>query len=424
MHNSLLTIVLRAIYLVVAGFPLFGAAVLFAEERPPSVLYLTWMHDPSTTMTVQWHTALEEVATEVLYRRVGESQWRVQEGVYGRPSKTNLLVHTVELSALDPDGEYQFCVKGRAGVYRFRTLPDALVRPVKFVIGGDAYFYLGTLRKMNAQIAALNPDFVVVGGDIAYTNGRRVLFKNKGWEIKRWRTFLKEWTAQMVTADGRMIPIMPVLGNHDIKATALEPLSQQFLFYELFALQEKGIPFRVLDAGNYLSLFLLDTGHSYHIGGQQAKWLKQNLASRENVAYKMAAYHIASYPSVYPFQGSGPKRIREQWAPLFERYHLNVAFEHHNHAYKRTFPMKGAKIDPDGVIYMGDGSWGVSPRKPKHLWYLDACAQVNAVCVITLDPKKSQVEALTITGEVIDSVTTLPTRPALAWNEGRLLKSI
>ena len=226
----------------------------------------------------------------------------------------------------------------------------------------------------------------------------------------------------MVTSDGRMIPIVPVLGNHDVRASTLKPMSHHFLFYELFAMPEKGMPYRVLDAGNYLSLFLLDSGHTFHIEGQQTQWLKQALCERENVPYKMAAYHVAAYPSVYPYLSHSSKKIRSEWNPLFERYHLNVAFEHHNHAYKRTFPLKGSKVDPDGVIYMGDGSWGVTPRKPKKLWYLASTAQVNAVCLITLDSQRAVVEALDIHGDILDSVSTFPTHSMVVWNEGRLLR--
>lgn len=276
---------------------------------------------------------------------------------------------------------------------------------MKFVVGGDAYNYYSTFRKMNAKIASCDPDFVVVGGDIAYTNGRKALFKGRAWEINRWCTFLREWKSKMVTSDGRLIPFLVVIGNHDIKALTMRPKSQHFLFYELFAMRETGKSYRVFDAGDYLSLFLLDTGHSYHIAGHQVEWLKKELALRESIPNKMAAYHIGAYPSVYPYLGSTPKEIRSEWSPIFEKYHLNVAFEHHNHAYKRTFPLKAEKIDPEGVIYMGDGSWGVSPRKPKKLWYLEVAKQTNAVCVVTLDADKSCIEALTIRGTIIDSVT-------------------
>jgi hypothetical protein len=406
----------------------FGCIVLEAQAvqaDTPSVLYLTWMHDPATTMTVQWHTTDKDPVSRVAYRKIGAQDWQVKGGIYAPLPKSNLLIHTVELDELDPDGEYQCCFPGKKGQFRFRTLPSSLTRPIKFVVGGDAYFYLSTLRKMNQQIASHDPDFVVVGGDIAYTHGSRhkpFLMKRRGWELKRWRTFFQEWKSQMITSDGRMIPIMPVLGNHDIKPTALNGKSKDFLFYELFAFPEKGVPYRVLDAGDYLSLFLLDSGHSYHIGGVQTQWLKKSLSNRERVAYKMAAYHIAGYPSVYPYQSSSAKEIRAQWSPLFERYRLNVAFEHHNHAYKRTHPMKEGRIDPDGVTYMGDGSWGVTPRKPKKLWYLSTALQSNAVCLVTLAPEKGDIEAFDLKGEVIDSARVFPTQKRVAWDEGKLLQ--
>ena len=352
----------------------------------------------------------------MLYRKAGRESWCTQEGIYTELTDAKTLVHTVELDDLEPGSDYQFALAEREGTYRFRTLPAALKEPLQFVVGGDAYYHLSTFRKMNKQIAACNPAFVVVGGDIAYTNGKRAVYKSKNWEINRWRTFLKEWKSAMVTSDGRMIPMVVVIGNHDIKGVALGQKSKHFLFYELFALQEKGISYRTFDAGNYLSLFLLDTGHSYHIEGQQTQWLEKNLAVRENVPYKMAVYHMGAYPSAYPYLGATPQKIRAGWTPLFDRYHLNVAFEHHNHAYKRTYPLKGGKVDPEGVIYMGDGSWGVSPRKPKGLWYMEKIAQTNAVCLVTLTPSSAQVEALNLRGEVIDTVSTLPIRSTLSWN--------
>ena len=392
------------------------------EARPPPILYLTWMHDPTTTMTVQWHTSNRDLLSEVIYRKMGEDEWQKKEGLAFLLPKTNVYVHTVELDVLEPGADYEFQLAERKGVYRFRTLPSSLSKEVKFVVGGDAYFYLSIFRKMNERIASCNPDFVIVGGDIAYTTGRRAVFKGKGWELERWRTFLKEWRSQMVTSDGRLIPIVPVIGNHDIKQTSLDSNPNHYFFYNLFAMPENGVPFRVFDVGDYLSLFLLDTGHTYNIEGMQSRWLKTVLSERESMPYKMAAYHMGGYPSVYPYRGRTPKAIRSQWSPLFEKYHLNVAFEHHNHAYKRSFPMKGNKINPDGVVYMGDGSWGVTPRKPKNLWYLEKVAEVNAICLVTLSPEMSSIEAINIDGKVFDSMTTFPTQAMVAWNEGRLLE--
>jgi hypothetical protein len=185
--------------------------------------------------------------------------------------------------------------------------------------------------------------------------------------------------------------------------------AQGSYFYTLFSLPES-IAFRVLDSGDYLSLFLLDTGHSCTIQGMQADWLKRELSQRENRPYKMAAYHVSAYPSVYPFDARTSQAVREMWSPLFERYGVSLAFEHHNHAYKRTFPLKGGRIDPEGVVYIGDGSWGVHARAPKPHWYLEQSAKANAVCLVTLTHVQATVEALKIDGKAIDALSLLPTQ--------------
>jgi hypothetical protein len=55
--------------------------------------------------------------------------------------------------------------------------------------------------------------------------------------------------------------------------------------------------------------------------------------------------------------------IREHWCPLFDEYGVQLAFEHHDHAYKRTYPIRKGTVDPRGVVYLGDGAWGVTVRK-------------------------------------------------------------
>ncbi len=344
-----------------------GMLSLWGKEPAPSVLYLTWQHDPTSTMMVHWHM-VDEDSAQVAYRSLGEKAWDLQEGISVRLPHSKVRVHTVELVDLQADTEYEFRIY--EDIYRFRTLPVSLYRPVRFVVGGDAYFYLDSFRKMNKQIASLNPDFVIVGGDIAYTCGIPAWIGSSKSPLERWHVFLREWKRMLVTRDGRLIPLIPVIGNHDVRAASLKKPRADHLFYDLFAFVKAGIAFRVIDAGNYLSLFLLDSGHSSHIGGMQAQWLKENLSERENKPYKIAAYHVGGYPSYYSYSGEIPLQIRKEWSTLFERYHLSAAFEHHNHAYKRTYPIKAGVIDPDGIVYLGDGSWGVSPRTTKDMWYL------------------------------------------------------
>lgn len=379
----------------------FALCSVWSGESALSVVYLSYQHDPAHTVVVHWHAARKQPPV-VAYRLKNGEAWRVQEGIVVQLSGSKVCVHTVELMDLAPDAEYEFCIQEEP--FRFRTLPETLSRPVRFVVGGDALFDRKVFRKMNGQIAAQNPDFIVVGGDIAYTCGVPGWMQNLQSTTGRWHLFFTEWKKRMVTSDGRLIPIVPVVGNHDVRLTA-----QGAYFYTLFSLPEP-IAFRILDSGDYLSLFLLDTGHSCTVQGMQADWLKRELSQREDRLYKMAAYHVSAYPSVYPFDARTSQAVREIWSPLFERYHVPVVFEHHNHAYKRTFPLKGGRVDPEGVVYMGDGSWGVHARAPKPYGYLARGEKANAVCLVTLTRSQAHVEALRIDGEAIDEIAFLPTQ--------------
>ncbi len=406
----------------IAIFFLLSCGVVRGDSLAPMALYLSWVGDPTETMGVFWHTDVADQRSEVTYRRVGEQAWVQQKGVSVQLPQSSVLVHGVQLEGLEADAEYEFQVWPGTPAYRFKTMPKTLAHPIRFVVGGDAYFYLNRFKKMCAQIAAQSPDFVVVGGDIAYTHGRRGIFKGKSWALERWATFFQVWKDVMVTRDGRLIPLVPVVGNHDVRAIKYNRDHRDFVFFDLFFFLTEERTYRALDFGNYLSLFLLDTGHVFHIEGAQTEWLKGAMAQRENVAYKLAAYHISAFPSVYPYDGATPKLIRENWLPLFERYHLQCAFEHHNHAYKRTYPIKNLKQDPDGVIYLGDGSWGVSPRKPRRDWYVKRVAQDNAVFLITMGAQESHVEALSLRGRVIDQVDLSPTKRQVSFNEHLLLQ--
>lgn len=372
-----------------------------AVTHSPTALYLSWDGDPTTSMVVHWLSKKQTQGSEVLFRKVGEIRWLAGQGERVALPDTPYAVHRVRLVDLSPGTDYEFQIRQKEGVYRFRTMPQVLSREIRWVVGGDAYSDTARFRKMNRQIQACDPDFVVVGGDLAYAYGRRWTWGRGG--ITRWRDFLRLWKEQIVGQDGRLIPMVPVIGNHDVKRR-MSP-SQQ-LFFRLFAGIDQEATYRVLDFGNYLSLWLLDTGHICPVAGTQTAWLEQTLRQRGGIAYKMAAYHIGAYPSVYPYQGATPQQIRKEWSPLFEQYGLKLAFEHHNHAYKRTYPIREEHRAGDGVVYMGDGSWGTTPRQIKNegSWYLEKTASANAVCIVRLNRMGMRVEAMGANGAPIDAI--------------------
>jgi hypothetical protein len=56
---------------------------------------------------------------------------------------------------------------------------------------------------------------------------------------------------------------------------------------------------------------------------------------------------------------------------LFDKYRVPVVLEHHDHTFKRTKPLLDGMPHENGVLYLGDGSWGRlrSPKKadPLHV---------------------------------------------------------
>jgi hypothetical protein len=354
-----------------------------------TALYLSWYGDPTTTMTIQWHTPEEEPGDSIALQ-MQENEWKTVQGDH--VPIDYLLVHKVSLENLTPNTEYAFRIGEDQTVYRFRTAPNHLDQPLRFIIGGDVYSSTKLFRRMAKTVLDNHPQFVVLGGDIAYALG---VHPFRSSPLRHWISFFKDWKNHMIYPDGLIVPFLIVPGNHDIKPDNYD------LFFRLFAFPEKQL-YRTVDFGSYLSLFLLDTGHFQPVDGRQTVWLDKALAAHQTTHYRLAVYHEAAYPSFYPYHGSTPKKIRTNWCPLFDKYHLLAAFENHNHAYKRTYPIKANQVDPTGVVYFGDGCWGVHPRKTNNAWYLDKRGRKNNVFLVEITEQEATVEAIDLFNTPID----------------------
>ncbi len=375
---------------------LFLFFALFAGPLAAEIaaLYLSWYGDPTTTMAIQWHTPLTEKSDRVELQEFG-GPWRSTTGSHLKLG--DRLVHKLLLTHLTPDTEYSFRLDADPAIYKFRTAPKILDKPLLFCIGGDLYEMPELFGKMCRTVRAKDPLFVVIGGDIAYAINSHP-FPCCLIAKKQWFSFLGRWKEEMMTEDGRLIPFLVVPGNHD-----LLPINSE-LFFALFAFPEKHL-YRAVDFGAYLSLILLDSGHFEQLDGAQTEWLESALGQRRDVPFQFAVYHVAAYPSVfYANTGKTSEQIRTHWCPLFDRYNLQAAFEHHNHAYKRTVPIRGNKADERGVVYLGDGCWGALPRRSHDAWYLAKHKTINNVFMIEVSEESAKIEAIDSSGEPIDSL--------------------
>lgn len=393
---------------------------LFADGYEPVSLYLTWMRHPDTSMVICWLTNPNETEDIVEFRAECDTQWLQAKGAHQPlPNNTPYLIHSIELTHLNPNSAYYFRIGSKGHSYKFQTMPASSAIPVRFVVGGDIYHDgIELVHATNRQAAKTSPMFAIVGGDLAYASSRKSGFL-PGWsqalfskvmnqKFDRWLEWLIAWKEDMVTPDGRLIPMIPVLGNHDVIGGFDQTPSQAPYFFSLFPMP--GLPgYNVLDFGDYMSVILLDSGHANPIKGKQTEWLATTLRQRQSVPQKFAIYHVPAYPSIRDYQDEHCCEVRKYWPPIFDQYHLNVAFEHHDHDYKRTYPLTGGKITPGGVLYLGDGAWGVDePRVPKKkapASYIEKIIPSRHFIYVVIQEDKGYAAAISAEGSLLDEVS-------------------
>ncbi len=310
---------------------------------------------------------------------------------------SGMFLHRVEYQDLNPDTEYALKIQKQeqTTTHRFRTAPATLDEPLVFAEGGDVGIWQN-VAPLHKVAASWSPRFGLIGGDCAYGNGRTP---------ENWVAYLRLWREHMVDPEGRLIPMLCAIGNHEVDGSFGQPRERSPFFLALFGGLYPEHTYAAIDFGDYLSLVLLDSGHvSAHGEGQRA-WLNETLAARTDRQHLFTAYHVPAYPSHRDFEGKYSALAREHWVPLFDQYGVDVSFEHHDHTYKRTHHLTAGERDIHGVLYLGDGAWGMSPRRvatPKERPYLAKSVSSSHVIRVTLDGKSRRFLAVDEKGRAID----------------------
>ncbi len=378
-------------------FLLCFSTQLFAKSDEPSV-WVTWRNDPTSTMTVLWISKKSDTNDTLQYQEkaANSTSWTQASGKHWKlPNSEPFLVHKVELKGLKSDTIYNFNIGKKSKTLAFRTMPKDLSSPIRFVTGGDAYHNnFKRYQAMCRQAAKQNPRFVIIGGDIAYTAAKKSGDEN--WE--RWKTFFSCWSKEMKDKDDCLIPLLVTIGNHEVTGRYNRSMNEAPFYYMFFEKATYDLSF-----GSYAHLTFLDSNHTQKIKGKQTAWLAKTLKKNQYHTHRFAIYHVGAYPSSGRFDFAASKLVRKHWVPVFEKYKVHACFESHDHTYKRTFPLINGKAQSGGVVYIGDGSWGVSPRSPEARPYLAHKAAKQQALVVELSKTKRKFWAVDPKGKVIDT---------------------
>ncbi len=386
--------------------------VLLLGDHPVIPEGAEWKYLAGTDPSPRWFLRDHSVARTPELPKAEESEWTV--GVRPRRSgaaylpvevderefgETGNRVFEVKLSGLAPGREYEYILMAEGRHVRegwFRTAPGSLTRPLKFVTGGD--MDTNDAIPINKVAGRQDPLFAMVGGDLAYANGESAY---------KWYDWLDNWADFIVSPDGRSIPIIAGIGNHEMKGLRVRKQDAPF-YFSLFDLPEGESNFTV-DFGKYMSIVLLDSNHAQKVKSQNL-WLNLQLSARDKRPHLFAMYHR-------PAWGTGVKRniedIQEDWCPLFEKYGVDCVFENDHHVYKRSKKLKnGFPNEKEGVLYLGDGAWGRSKRpisdeglnRVGARQYLEKWQSINHLIAVTIDPDgMKHYRAMSEGSEVFDS---------------------
>ncbi len=342
---------------------------LFSRTRYPSSdhvehVVLTWSGDPRTTQAILWRTSNRIKRGVIRYQarpsdtgptnhlspafssNTGkEAKLRYKRATTEQLSTPTLVKdpliqrHTVVLTGLKPGTTYVYSVgdgsaEGWTEPAEFTTAP-AGVAPFSFIYMGDAQNGLDRWGVLLHNAFCKRPDaaFYLMAGDLV----------NRGAERWDWDDFFENSKGVF---DRRKL--VPVLGNNEYQG-GKEPR----LYLEQFELPLNGpktLPPERAYAFEYSNakFVILDSNLD---PAKQTDWLENQLATTK-ATWKFVSYH-------HPAYSSGGNRdnpeVRNLWTPIFDKYHVDLALQGHDHAYLRTYPMRGqARVASvkEGTIYI------------------------------------------------------------------------
>jgi hypothetical protein len=210
----------------------------------------------------------------------------------------------------------------------------------------------------------------------------------------------------MRAPDGRLIPLVAAIGNHDRKDGPSSDPDEVAPFFTGFLYQDdNGRSYFARRFGPRMALFVLDSGHLAPHDGAQADWLEAQLRASADVPVRFALYHVALFPARQPISEL-VEAGRAHWLPLFDAFRLTAAFEHHGHLHKRTLPLRaGSPVgDGTGTVFFGDGNWGKSRARkgvPERA-YLAASFPSRHFWQVTVSPQGVRYQAIDGFGRVFD----------------------
>ncbi|MFL5355214.1 metallophosphoesterase [Archangium sp.] len=341
------------------------------------------------------------------------------------PSSTADRIHAIVLTGLEPGTEYTYLVDAcgaRTNPVSFSTAPVPGTRHVHFTAVGDFGSNNSDQRAVANAMLARQPELFLMLGDNAYEAGTEAEFQNN----------LFVPMAPLLS----QVPFFAVPGNHEYVTNQGQPYLDNLY---LPTSQGGGERYYSFDWG-HVHFVAIDSNCAIGLASSdrctlaaQKKWVEQDLAA-STAPWKVVLFH---HPPWSSGEHGSQLLMRREFAPLFEKYDVDLVLTGHDHDYERTFPMRGNAVAPSGTpspTYLVVGSGGASLRPlagGKPSWavlrndvdhgYLDVNVEEGTLTAQVLTPSGKVMDSFSLSKDLPPAPrpdTSEPTSPPVASQPG------
>lgn len=378
-------------------------------------IHLSWTGDPTTTVTIVWHTDSSSNPKQVQYGTT-TSYGSIVTGT-SFPSTGSGNLHEVTLTGLSPGTLYHYIVSNDGGSWSadhsFVTAPVGDQFDFRFLAAADMGRTSFSVEIANAM-AARNAAFSVGGGDYWYTNSES--------SVDDWFNINQPHMSQA--------PFMPSLGNHEVPPHEDNPDR----FFTRFSLPPPENYYSFKYGGAYF--LIIDTNANYSLGSPQRNFIESSFLAASldlSVKWTFAVFHHPPFVSTSSvFQDL---EVRNELSPVFDWWGVDVVINGHAHLYERTHPVRSDGTvagfgtgtnpsfytDPRAPIYTVTGGGGASPypgdikcSSSRQPWSAK-CLEVFEFLEFHVTPTRVAMSAIYANGTIFDGFN-LATGPNQAPN--------
>ena len=300
----------------------------------PCHVHLSWdeINGASGTIVITWKSSSPYLpvvrygtnSASYIWEKTGKSFWSNACATY---------IHTVKITELEPEKLYYYvCGSTTTGWGQERTFmtgpKKGSLKNFSFIVSADSRSNPTLNQIMKNRLKSTEAKFIIFGGDIV----------NNGSSQSDWNEWFDIYE-DLISS----IPFFSCDANHE---NSSHNLFDQFVWPN----NEKWYSFNYGNA-HFIFLQVKSEKDTIPIDSKQYKWLENDLRESDedpDIKWKFITFHAPVYcDSVHPSNTS----LRETLSPLFEKYHVDMVFNGHNHLYERSKKIDNNIVIEDGPIY-------------------------------------------------------------------------